>query len=161
MRGAYVFLKNNGVTIGFATGAFLALLSVLIMVAGFPKDASEEILYGSSIFDFAIIVTFILICAGLIAALVGPAIYMAMNFKESIKFLVIFGGLLLLFGISYTMRTTPGEQELIFFQGVDNKHLLGSDIAFVDCLLIFSGIMIFLTFVALAFMFVWGILKQR
>lgn len=161
MKGAYVFLKNNGVTIGFATGTVLALLAIMIMVGGFPKDATTEMLYGSSIFDFAIMVTFILIVVGVAVAFFGPVIYTAMNFKESLKFLAILGVMLVLLFISMGMGATPSDSDLLFYQGVDNKHLTGKDIAFVDSMLIYTSIMILLTFASLAFMFVWGLLKAR
>ncbi len=161
MKGAYVFLKNNGVTIGFAGGALLALLGVIIMVVGFPADATLEQLYQSGIFNPAIYITFFLIGIGVLAALVGPIIYTANNPKESVKFLAAFGVLLALFLITYAMGAKPSNEELLFFQGVDNKHLTASEVSFVDGLLIFTYIMTFFATAAFVFSEVWGLLKQR
>ena len=59
------------------------------------------------------------------------------------------------------MVVTPNAEELTFYQGVDNEHLKADTIAYIDGLMIFTGITIFLTLCSLVFMGVWGFIKQR
>ncbi len=161
MRAAYQFMKKFGVTIGFSLGAFLSLVVILIIIWGFPEGATLEVLHQSSIFNPAINISLALIIIGFIAAMVGPAIYTALNFKESLMFLVALASMIILYLISNAMGAMPNKEELVFFQGVDNQHLTGETIAYVDGMLIFTSIMIFLTLGSLVFMGVWGLLKQR
>ena len=161
MKAAYQFMKKFGVTIGFSLGAFLSVLVILIIISGFPEGATLEELYKSSIFNPAINISFGLIVIAFFAAIVGPTIYTVLNFKDSVKFLIALAAMVILYLISRAMGSVPNQQELVFFQGVDNQHLIASDVAFVDGLLLFTGIMIFLTLASLVFMGVWGLLKQR
>lgn len=161
MKAAYQFMKKFGVTIGFSLGAFLSVLVILIIVSRFPEGATLEELYKSSIFNPAINISFVLIIIAFLAAIVGPSIYTLLNFKDSVKFLIALVAMIILYLVSRLMGAVPNQQELVFFQGVDNQQLLASDVAFVDGLLLFTGIMIFLTLASLVFMVVWGLLKQR
>jgi hypothetical protein len=128
---------------------------------GFPEGATMEQLYDTKIFDPALNISYLLIGIASLAALVGPGIYTAMNFKDSYKSLLAFVVLIALYYISLAMGTTPNKEELTFFQGVDNKHLTGETIAYIDGLLKFTSIIIILTLGSLVFMGVWGFLKQR
>ena len=161
MKAAYQFMKKYGVTIGFALGTVLSLLVILIIIGGFPAGATMEDLYKTTIFNPAINVSLALIILGTLAAVVGPIVYTALNFSESVKALVGIVVVILLGVISIFMGATPSQEQLVFFQGVDNQHLTTKDIAFIDGLLIYTGIMIFLTICALVFMGIWGFIKQR
>ncbi len=161
MKAAYQFLKKFGVSIGFSLGALLSVVIILIIISGFPEGATIEELYQSAIFNPAINISLALIIIAFLAAIIGPTIYTALNFKDSIKFLIALAVMVVLYLISSAMGATPTNQELVFFQGVDNQHLKAEDVAFVDGLLIFTGIMIFMTLASLVFMGVWGFLKQR
>jgi hypothetical protein len=162
MKAAYLFLKKHGVTISFILGALLSVISIGAIIAGFPEGATEmEDLYGTSIFNPALNISYGMIIIGFFTALVGPIIYTLMNFKESIRGLVSIVVLIIMYFVSVAMGVVPNPEELTFFRGVDNEHLTGETIAYIDGLLIFTGIMIFLTMASLVFMMVWGLLKQR
>ena len=161
MKAAYLFLKKHGVTISFLLGAILTVVSIGAIIMGFPEGATMEQLYDTKIFDPALNISYLLIGIASLAALVGPTIYTAMNFKDSYKSLIVFVVLIALYYISLSMGASPNKEELTFFQGVDNKHLTAPTIAYIDGLLKFTTIMIFMTLGSLVFMGVWGILKQR
>lgn len=161
MKAAYLFLKKHGVTISFLLGTILTFVSIGAIVMGFPEGATMEQLYDTKIFDPALNISYLLIFIASIAALVGPSIYTAMNFKDSYKSLIAFVVLIVLYYVSVALGASPNKEELTFFQGVDNKHLTGETIAYIDGLLKFTTIMIFLTLGSLVFMGVWGFLKQR
>jgi hypothetical protein len=120
-----------------------------------------EDLYATSIFNPALNISFALILIASLAAIIGPAVYTAFNFKDSVKFLILFVALVVMYVVSIAMGATPNKDELIFFQGVDNQHLTADTIAYIDGLMKFTGIMIFLTMGSLVFSGVWGIIKQR
>ncbi len=161
MKAAYLFLKKHGVSISFAIGALLSIISIGVIVAGFPEGATMEELHETTIFNPALNISFILIILTSITAMVGPAIYTALNFKESVKFMITFVVMVAMYFISVSMGVTPNAEKLVFFQGVDNTHLTADTVAYIDGLLIFTSIMIFLTMASLVFMGVWGLLKQR
>jgi len=161
MKAAYLFLKKHGVSISFALGTLLSVISIGAIIAGFPEGATMEDLYETSIFNPALNISYILIFATSIAAVVGPFIYTIMYIKESVKPLIMFVAVIALYLISIGMGATPNAEELTFYQGVDNKHLAADTIKYIDGLMIFTGITIFLTMCSLVFMGVWGFIKQR
>ena len=161
MKAAYQFMKKYGVTIGFALGTIFSIVVLFIIIWGFPKGATMEDLYQTTIFNPALNVSFTLIAIGALAAVIGPFIYTILNFKETLKALVGIFVVVALYFISVGLGSTPSQEELVFFQGVDNQHLTVKNVAYIDGLLIYTGIMIFLTLCSLIFMSVWGILKQR
>jgi len=161
MKAAYLFLKKHGVSISFLIGAILSVISIGVIIVGFPKGATMEDLYKTSIFDPALNISYLLIILGSIAAITGPAIYTIRYFKESIKPLALLVAIIATYFISIAMGVTPNAEELTFYQGVDNEHLKADTIAYIDGLMIFTGITIFLTLCSLVFMGVWGIIKQR
>lgn len=161
MKAAYLFLKTYGVTISFIIGTLLTLISIGSIVIGFPEGATMDDLYETSIFNPALNISYILIVATTIAAVVGPAIYTIMYIKESYKPLIMFVAVIATYFISLALGATPNPEELVFYQGVDNKHLGAETIKYIDGLMIFTGITIFLTMCSLVFMGVWGFIKQR
>jgi hypothetical protein len=161
MKAAYLFLKKHGVSISFLIGAILSVISIGVIIVGFPKGATMEDLYKTSIFDPALNISYLLIILTSIAAITGPAIYTIRYFKESIKPLALFVAIIATYFISIAMGVTPNAEELTFYQGVDNEHLKADTIAYIDGLMIFTGITIFLTLCSLVFMGVWGFIKQR
>ncbi len=161
MKAAYLFLKKHGVSISFILGTLLSVISIGAIIIGFPEGATMDTLYETTIFNPALNISYFLIFATSIAAIVGPAIYTFLNFKESIKPLIMFVAVILMYVISIGMGATPNAEELTFYQGVDNKHLAADTIKYIDGLMIFTGITIFLTMCSLVFMGVWGFIKQR
>jgi hypothetical protein len=161
MKAAYLFLKKHGVSISFLIGAILTIISIGYIIVGFPEGATMEDLYETTIFNPALNISYLLIFITSIAAITGPAIYTIRYFKESIKPLVLFVAIIATYFISIAMGATPNAEELTFYQGVDNEHLKADTIAYIDGLMIFTGITIFLTLCSLVFMGVWGFIKQR
>jgi asparagine N-glycosylation enzyme membrane subunit Stt3 len=161
MNGAYQFFKKNGVTISFALGALLAIISIVVIVAGFPTDATKEELYESPVFNTALNLTIILIGICTLVAILGAVYGMALNPKGAIRFGIITAVLLVVFFICKAMGVLPTGDELITFQGNHNKHLVAENVAFVDGLLRFTIVMMFLAALAWVFSAVWGFIKQR
>jgi hypothetical protein len=161
MNGAYQFLKKNGVTISFALGAVLALLSIFVIVGGFPADATKEALYASPVFNTALNITIALIFICGAVALLGAVYGMVLNPKGAIRFGIIAAILLVVYFVTSAMGTSPTADELVVFQGNHNKHLVEADVAFVDGLLRFTVVMMFVALAAWLFSIVWGIIKQR
>jgi len=161
MKKAYLFLKKNGISISFVVGAVLSVLSIFAISSGLPEGATMEDLYATNIFDPAIYISYALIILTTIAALVGPMVYTIKYFKDSFKSLIMVVAVAALYFISVAMGATPSKQELVFFQGVDNQHLTADTVAYIDVLMIFTGITIMLTLGSLIFMGVWGFIKQR
>jgi hypothetical protein len=162
MKAAYLFLKKHGVSISFILGTILSVISVGAIIVGFPEGATTmDDLYGTSIFNPALNISYILIIATSVAAIIGPAIYTILYFKESIKPLIMFVAVIAMYFISISLGVTPNAEELTFYRGVDNEHLAANTIKYIDGLLIFTSITIFLTMCSLVFMGIWGIIKQR
>jgi hypothetical protein len=161
MKAAYLFLKKHGVSISFILGTILSFISIGSIVLGFPEDATMEQLYDTTIFNPALNISYILIFATSIAAVVGPTIYTILYIKESYKPLIMFVAVIAMYFISIALGVTPNAEELTFYRGVDNKHLGPEIIKYIDGLMIFTGITIFLTMCSLVFMGIWGFIKQR
>jgi hypothetical protein len=162
MKGAYLFLKNYGVLISFLLGILYTITSVGILIIFVPAGTTPKEVYPyGDFFDPAIYTSYSLIILGLVVAFLGSFIYTILNLQETYKSLIGIALVLLLGVISWLMGATPTEEQLVFYQGVDNKHLTVKDIAFIDGLLIYTGIMIFLTMCSLVFMGIWGFIKQR
>ncbi|MGH1337478.1 MAG: hypothetical protein ACRBFS_15245 [Aureispira sp.] len=118
MTGAYQFLKKYGVAIGFGIGAILAVLTFVIIAASYPDiNPSKEELYEMSSFNFGIYATYVLIGLACILVLVFTIIYVARNPKESLKGIIAFAILLVLFGITYSMGDAYLTEELINSDG--------------------------------------------
>ncbi len=114
MTGAYQFLKKYGVAIGFGVGALLSVLMYVIILSGFPEfSPTKKELYGTAIFDFGIYVTYILIFIAIVLVIIFPAIYAAQNPKESLKGLIGFLVVLVLFFVTYAMGDGFLTEELV------------------------------------------------
>lgn len=114
MTGAYQFLKKYGVAIGFTTGTVLCLIMYAIIIGGYPEfNPTEKELYGSSIFDFGLYTTYFLIVLGVVLVAIFSLIYVAKNPKDSVKGLIGFGVILVLFFITYSMGDGTLTTELV------------------------------------------------
>lgn len=114
MTGAYQFLKKYGVAISFSSGAILVALMYIIIAGSLPEySLSDEDLYEMSSFDFGIYITYFLIAAACFCVALFSLIYVARNPKESIKGLIGFGILVVLFGVTYAMGDGLLTQEII------------------------------------------------
>ena len=167
MKGAYIFLKKNGVTISFALGAVLVALAIAIMVGGLPEDINKpdgftiEETMPITCFDFSLNLTQALIYICIFVALLGGVYGLILNPRGAIKFGIITAVLAVLYFISIGMGSTPSGKMLTFYEGTDNIGLGAPTVAYVDGLLIFTVIIMVITFIAVIFSQVWGFLKSR
>jgi hypothetical protein len=114
MTGVYQFLKKYGVAIGFGTGTVLSILMYVIIVTGYPPfNPSNEELYKLLIFDFGLYTSYILILIAVILVASFSGLYVAKNAKESIKGLVSFGIIVLLFIVTYSMGDGALTAEIV------------------------------------------------
>jgi len=114
MTGAYQFLKKYGVAIGFGTGTILSILMYVIIVGGYPEfNPSNEELYGLGIFDFGLYTSYALIFIAILLVAAFSGLYVARNAKESIKGLVSFAVIVLLFIVTYSMGDGALTAELV------------------------------------------------
>lgn len=104
MTGVYQFLKKYGVAIGFGVGTVITALSYIIILTGFPEfNPSEKELYDLGIFNFALYSAYFLIFVAMLLVVIFTVIYTIKNPKDSVKGLVAFGILFVLFIITNMM----------------------------------------------------------
>lgn len=114
MTGAYQFLKKYGVAISFSIGAILVALMYIIIGVSLPDATlSEEDLYPMTSFDFGIYATYFLIGTACFFVVLFSLIYVIQNPKQSIKGLVAFAILVVLFIVTYSMGDGLLTQEYI------------------------------------------------
>lgn len=181
MTGAYQFLKKYGVAVGFGTGTVLAILTYVIILAGYPEiNPGREELYEMGSFDFGLYTTYALIIVACLLVAVFSLIYVAKNPKDSVKGLIGFGVIVVLFFITYSMGDgaltaelaksdpllLPMESKMIgdrtvsvpviFEEGVTQS----SGLQIADGLIKFGYIMMLLAMVAMTFAAVRDLVKQ-
>jgi len=151
MTGAYQFFKKNGVALGFGIGAILSVLMYVVIFVGLPSDGSS--LHESSAFDFGLYTTYTLCIIACIVASIFPIVYVAQNIKESMKGLIAFAILAVLFLVTsamgdgiLTLDMIKTDESLIpvgeeFVSGVTTSGA----VAFSDGLIKFAYIMLFLS----------------
>jgi hypothetical protein len=137
MTGAYQFLKKYGVAIGFGSGTILCLLMYVIILSGYPEfNPTEKELYELSIFDFGLFTTYCLVCLAIILVVGFSGMYVAKNPKDSIKGLIAFGLLSVLFFITYSMGDGSLTTELVN----SDPTLLALDVKFEEGVTQSSGV---------------------
>jgi hypothetical protein len=184
MTGAYQFLKKYGVAISFGVGAILAILTLVIIVAGFGAsdiiNPSREELYEMDSFNFGLYATYALIILACALVLIFSVLYVIRNPKESIKGIIAFAILAVIFAITYTMgdaKLTPdlinsdatllpteevvqnGEtivKPVVFVEG-DTES---SDLKMADGLIKYGYIMLILASVAMVIGMIRDLIKQ-
>jgi hypothetical protein len=169
MTGAYQFLKKYGVAIGFSTGTVLCILMYAIILGGYPDfNPSEKELYGTSIFDFGLYTTYILIVIGILLIAIFSLLYVAKNPKDSIKGIAGFGVIIVLFIITNSMGDGSLTTELVnsdptllpmdvkFEEGVTQS----SGVKFADGMIKFGYIMMLLASLAMMLAAVRDFIKQ-
>lgn len=114
MTGAYQFLKKYGVAMGFGLGTVLALLTYVFILAGYPEfNPTEEELYKLRIFDFGLYTTYALIVIAVLLVAVFTILYVAKNPKESVKGLIGFAVIAVLFVVTYSMGDGALSNDLV------------------------------------------------
>jgi len=169
MTGAYQFLKKNGVAIGFGTGTVLAILTYGIILGGYPEfNPTTEDLYKLPIFDFGLYTTYALIVIASLAVVLFSSLYVIKNPKESVKGLIGFGVMAVLFIVTYSMGDGTLTEGLInsdpsllpldvkFEDGVTQS----GDVQMADGLIKFSYAMLLLSGLAILFAIGRDFIKQ-
>jgi len=104
MTGAYQFLKKYGVAISFSTGTVLAILTYAIILGGFPEfNPAKKELYDLTIFNFGLYTTYALIIITCVLVAFFSIVNVVKNPKGSVKGVLGFGVLLVIFFITYSM----------------------------------------------------------
>lgn len=181
MTGAYQFLKKYGVALGFGTGAVLAVLTYVFILVGYPEiNPSKEELYEMSNFNFGLYITYALIAVACLLVAVFSLIYVAKNPKDSVKGLIGFGVIVVLYFITYSMGDGAMTAELAksdpSLMPMETKEIAGrmltvpvvfeegvtqsSGLQTADGLIKFGYIMMLLAIVAMAFAAVRDLVKQ-
>jgi hypothetical protein len=137
MTGAYQFLKKYGVSIGFSIGTVLCIVMYAIIIGGYPDfNPTEKELYGTSIFDFGIFTTYFLIFLAVILVAIFSLLYVIKNPKESVKGLIGFSVIVVLFFLTYSMGDGSLTTELVN----SDPTLLPLDVKFEEGLTQSAGV---------------------
>ncbi len=159
MVKAYQFLKKHGVTIGFGAGGVLAILSILFIILGLGKEASNTELYASSAFNFGLFITYILFFAAVIVSLVFPSVYLAQNIKESTKLLISLGLLIVIFIISYAMASGAVTPNIA--KAVATAKMGDGSLKFTETILFLGYALFFIAIGAVVFGFVRPMIAKK
>lgn len=181
MTGAYQFLKKYGVAVGFGTGAVLAILTYAIILAGYPEiTPGREELYEMGSFNFGLYTTYALIIIACLLVAIFSLVYVIKNPKDSLKGLIGFGVIVVLYFITYGMgdgtltaalaksdptllpteiKTIAGTDvtvPVVFEEGITQS----SGLQTADGLIKFGYIMMVLALVAMTFAALRDLVKQ-
>ena len=181
MTGLYQFLKKYGVAISFSVGAVLVAAMYLVIGGSLPEvTPDDEELYGMASFDFGIYVTYLLIGAACLLVALFSLAYVIRNPKESVKGLVAFAILVILFGVTYTMgdgyltaeliksdpTLMPVEEKVVDGETVSMAAVFkegetqSSDLQMADGLIKYGYIMLILASAAMVFAMVRDLIKK-
>ncbi|MFT5646750.1 MAG: hypothetical protein ACI976_001433 [Aureispira sp.] len=181
MTGAYQFLKKYGVAISFGTGTVLAILTYAIILGGFPEfNPGKKQMYDLSIFNFGLYTTYGLFVIACALVVLFSIINVIKNPKGSVKGVVGFVILLVIFFITYSMgdgvltevlaksdpRLIPMETKEVGETMVKMPVVLqegvtaSSELKTADGLIKFSYVMMLLAFVAMVFAAIRDLVKQ-
>jgi len=181
MTGAYQFLKKYGVAVSFGTGTILAILTYAIILGGFPEfNPGKKELHELSIFNFGLYTTYCLFAIACILVVLFSIINVVKNPKDSVKGVVGFVILLVIFFITYSMgdglltealaksdpRLIPMEMKEVGSIMVKMPVVLqeglttSSELQTADGLIKFSYVMMLLAFVAMVFASIRDLVKQ-
>lgn len=159
MVKAYQFLKKYGVALGFSVGGVLSVLSLLVIVMGLGKEATNAELYESSAFDFGLFVTYFLTLASTLAALAFPVLYLIQNFKESTKLLISLGLLVVIFFVSYLMASDAVTPDIA--KAYATMKMTPGNVKFTETILYLGYILFFASLGAVVFGFVRPLIARK
>lgn len=160
MIGAYQFLKKYGVAIGFGLGAVLAILTFVIILGNYPQgnpNIEELNKSHSGLFDFGLYAAYFLLFIAIAAMVIAPAIYMAMNPKDSVKVLIGVAVMVVLYFITnamgdgtVTVEMFKSDDSLLTAEQVANfrqGETQVSAVKFADGLILFGYVMMIVAFI--------------
>ena len=101
----YNLLARKGQLFGFLLGLFIVLAFLISVFSGLDafNEQTEDQQMTTSIFNFGLMGAIVLAVICLVAALLFGIYHLLTNLKGSMKFLIAFGALLILFFILYAM----------------------------------------------------------
>jgi len=123
----YKFLALNGQRLAFGIGMFIIVVFLVIVNLGIGdfKELSKEEQINTNIFNFGLNASIFLIVATTLA-MVGFGVYhIFSNFKKSMKGLIGFGALALIFIVAY--MTSSGEATGEIAKAVDKVGNISSN----------------------------------
>ncbi len=122
----YKFLTKNGQTLAFGLGALVILifLATVVMGAGDFSALPDEEKYQTGIFNFGLVGAIVLVILTLIILVAFGVLHIFDDFKGSIKGLIGFGILALVFIIAYS--TASGEPSPYIKNAMDKWAESGS-----------------------------------
>ncbi len=146
----YKFLSKNGPTLAFGLFVVCVVISLIPIISGLSdfsaiptenQAASEE----GNIFMPGIYISVALLAIGTIIAIVLSVLNVAINPKASMKALISFGILLVLFGILYSVADPTGSGSLAetiqrFEIGEGISKLIGGGITLTVIMLLGSAV---------------------
>lgn len=148
----YNFLVKNGQALAFGLGALIVVvfLAMVIPNSGGFMDLPREEQYATSMFNFGLQMAVILIAIAFIAMVLFGLFQIFSNLKGSIKGLIGFAALIVVFVIAYSTTSTdvsPAIQESI------NKFQISQESEITDghLKMIGGGITTALVLIAVAF----------
>ncbi len=106
----YNLLSKKGLLFAFLLGVVVILLFFIPVLTGLDgfNALSEDQQTSTSIFDTGLYLTIVLVVIAALAILVFSIMSIVGNPKGSLRGILAFVGLLVLFGIGYAMTSEPG-----------------------------------------------------
>ncbi len=101
----YTFLSKNGQTVGSLFGFVLVVIFLICVFAGLDtfNSLSSEAQLTTNIFNFGLGASLVLIVLAAIIALLFGIYHLLTNIKASMKFIIAFAAVLIVFIIGYSM----------------------------------------------------------
>lgn len=159
MVGLYQMLRKNGLLIFTLLGFALCAIGILIVTTSLPDDAGakELVKSHSGAFNFILSAAYGLFFIGVAAAVIFPLVYMAKNFKESVRFLIGLAIIILLFIVARMLG--DGNMVVDLQKKFPNLAQDTGTIAFVDGSIMMLYFMVILAVAAALFGSVRGLFK--
>ncbi|MEO1435008.1 MAG: hypothetical protein AAFV80_05685 [Bacteroidota bacterium] len=118
----YNFLIKRGQTVAFALGALISIIFIASAIGGVNSmgGPSKEDLYPTAFFDTGLFGSYFLLTVAIAAMVIFGVLFIANNFKASMKGLIFLGVMLVIFFVAYSMGSeeiTPSMEKF----NVDGK----------------------------------------
>ena len=170
MVNSYNFLKKYGVIIGFSTGAVIALLTYVFILAGYPDiEPTKEELYDYGVFDFGLYATYFLVFVAVVISVVFSVLNVVKNPASAKKVLIGLigvGALIIVTQImgdgTLTLEMVKSDESLlpqgeIFQDGVSSS----SAVKFADGLIKMTYVLIVAAILSTLGGIIYGFTKQQ
>ena len=158
MVKAYQFLKKHGVSISLLAGLIINILMFVTITGGYPAgNPSEDELFNSSAFEFALFSNYTLMFLSVIIALVFAVVQLVRNPKRSAMPMLGALAVILLYVILYS--TSAGEVRPEYLR-IDPK-MPPSTVQIVDASLYVTYIFTFGSIIAMVGIGIYTSVRNR